>query len=175
MIAFISCGSIQLLVGPQSFSSTLQMKVRSSTRATSVGSEAAWKEFGFLSAFSRVKVPLATRASVSSVHSSSEPVHQCTRSGWVSSGDLVDPGEDALVGRGGALPDVGLGRVGGHAHRFLSRIRVLARGPGTTDGHRRGRWCVVESICGVESAASLRATVSVPRRTSSKPDGSRCW
>ena len=41
MIAFISCGSIQLLVGPASFSSTLQMKVRSSTRATSVGSEAA--------------------------------------------------------------------------------------------------------------------------------------
>ena len=41
MIAFISCGSIQLLVGPASFSSTLQMNVRSSTRATSVGSEAA--------------------------------------------------------------------------------------------------------------------------------------
>ncbi len=33
-------GSIQLLVGPQSASSTEQMNVRSSTRATSVGSEA---------------------------------------------------------------------------------------------------------------------------------------
>ena len=41
MMAFISSGSIQLLVGPASFSSTEQMKVRSSTRATSVGSEAA--------------------------------------------------------------------------------------------------------------------------------------
>ena len=41
MRSFISVGSIQLLVGPQSFSSTEQMKVRSSTRATSVGSEAA--------------------------------------------------------------------------------------------------------------------------------------
>ena len=41
MICFISSGAIQLLVGPQSFSSTEQMKVRSSTRATSVGSEAA--------------------------------------------------------------------------------------------------------------------------------------
>ena len=40
MMAFISAGSIQLLVGPASFSSTEQMKVRSSTRATSVGSEA---------------------------------------------------------------------------------------------------------------------------------------
>ena len=38
MMSFISFGSIQLLVGPASFSSTLQMKVRSSTRATSVGS-----------------------------------------------------------------------------------------------------------------------------------------
>jgi hypothetical protein len=41
MMAFISSGAIQLLVGPQSFSSTEQMKVRSSTRATSVGSLAA--------------------------------------------------------------------------------------------------------------------------------------
>ena len=32
---------------------------------------------------SRVKVPVATRASVSSVHSSSEPVHQWMRSGVV--------------------------------------------------------------------------------------------
>ena len=46
MIAFISAGSIQLLVGPASASSTEQMKVRSSTRATSVGSEAHQKELG---------------------------------------------------------------------------------------------------------------------------------
>ena len=57
--------------------------MRSSTRATSVGSEAAWKEFGFFSGSSWVKVPVATSASVSSVHSSSEPVHQWTRSGVV--------------------------------------------------------------------------------------------
>ncbi|MET3961763.1 hypothetical protein ABIE44_001697 [Marmoricola sp. OAE513] len=41
MISFIAFGSIQLLVGPQSFSSTEQMNVLSSTRATSVGLEAA--------------------------------------------------------------------------------------------------------------------------------------
>ena len=39
--AFMSCGSIQLLVGPQSAASREQMNVRSSTRATSDGSEAA--------------------------------------------------------------------------------------------------------------------------------------
>ncbi len=48
-----------------------------------MGSEAAWNELGFRSGLSRVKVPEATRASVSSVHSSSEPVHQWMRSGVV--------------------------------------------------------------------------------------------
>ena len=38
--AFMSPGSIQLLVGPQSSGLCEQMKVRSSTRATSEGSEA---------------------------------------------------------------------------------------------------------------------------------------
>ena len=39
--ARISAGSFQLLVGPASDSSAEQMKVRSSTRATSPGSERA--------------------------------------------------------------------------------------------------------------------------------------
>src|SRR5512144_19434 len=84
MRAFISFGSIQLLVGPASFSSTEQMKVRSSTRATSVGSEAAQNELGFFSSLRRTKVPVSTSESVSSTHSSSDPVHQWTLSGWVS-------------------------------------------------------------------------------------------
>src|SRR3954447_20662746 len=83
MISFIWSGSIQLFVGPASFSSTEQMKVRSSTRATSDGSGARWNELGFFAGSSRVNVPVATSASVSSVHSSSEPVHQWTRSGVV--------------------------------------------------------------------------------------------
>ena len=83
MTAFISVGSIQLLVGPASASSTEQMKVRSSTRATSVGSEAQWNEFGL--ACRRVKVPAATSCSVSRSHSSSLPSTQTTRSGVVSS------------------------------------------------------------------------------------------
>jgi hypothetical protein len=40
-VARISSGATQLLVGPASASRSLQMKVRSSTRATSVGSEVA--------------------------------------------------------------------------------------------------------------------------------------
>ena len=40
-VAFISAGSRQLLVGPASVRLVLQMKVRSSTRATSDGSDNA--------------------------------------------------------------------------------------------------------------------------------------
>ncbi len=40
-MAFISAGAFQWLVGPASSSFSEQMKVRSSTRATSDGSEAA--------------------------------------------------------------------------------------------------------------------------------------
>ena len=83
MRSFISPGSIQLLVGPASFSSREQMKVRSSTRATSVGSVRAQNELGLAAGSSRVNVPVATSESVSSVHSSSDPVHQWIRSGVV--------------------------------------------------------------------------------------------
>ena len=74
------------------FSSTEQMKVRSSTRATSLGSEAQWNELGFLSGLSRVNVPASTSSSVSRVHSSSEPVTQWIAVGGGQRGDLVDPG-----------------------------------------------------------------------------------
>src|SRR3954452_4435773 len=83
MTDFISVGSIQLLVGPASASSTEQMKVRSSTRATSRGSEAHQKEFGFASR--RRNVPAWTSFSVSRSHSSSLPSTQTTWSGVVSS------------------------------------------------------------------------------------------
>src|SRR4051794_22579867 len=83
MTDFISSGAIQLLVGPASASSTEQMKVRSSTRATSLGSEAHQNELGFCS--SRVKVPASTSSWVSRSHSSSVPSTQTTWSGVVSS------------------------------------------------------------------------------------------
>ena len=72
----ISSGATQLLVGPASCLSCEQMKVRLSTRATSLGSEAAKKLFGRFSGLSRFSVPAATSVSVSRVHSSSDPSHQ---------------------------------------------------------------------------------------------------
>ena len=76
---FISPGSIQLLVGPASASSTEQMKVRSSTRATSVGSVRAQNELGFFSSFSRTRAPDSTSSSVRRRHSSCDPSHQTIR------------------------------------------------------------------------------------------------
>jgi hypothetical protein len=52
IVAFISAGSTQLFVGPAPDSSTVQMNVRSSTRATSSGSDAHQYEFGFFAASS---------------------------------------------------------------------------------------------------------------------------
>jgi acetylglutamate kinase len=83
--AFMSSGAIQLFVGPASRGSTEQMNVRSSTRATSVGSEAHQNELGFLLSSSRTNVPASTSMSVTRVHSSREPSHHTTRSGRVSS------------------------------------------------------------------------------------------
>lgn len=84
MTLFISSGAIQLFVGPASSSLTEQMKVRSSTRATSVGSDAAQNELGLSSSLSRTKVLASTSFVVSCVHSCSEPVTHWTWSGVVS-------------------------------------------------------------------------------------------
>ena len=56
----------------------LQMNVRSSTRATSAGSERQRKLFGRSFSFSLVNVPLATISEHSRSYSSCEPSHQCT-------------------------------------------------------------------------------------------------
>src|SRR5450631_3253331 len=83
MRARISAGSIQWFVGPASACSREQMKVRSSTRATSLGSEAHQKLSSFFA--SRVNVPDATRASVMRVFSAADPFTQWTALGVVSS------------------------------------------------------------------------------------------
>ena len=84
-VSFMTCGSSQLLVGPAPFWVLVQMKVRSSTRATSSGSENAAKELGNFSSDSRTRVPASTIWSVSCVHSASEPSAQWMRSGCASS------------------------------------------------------------------------------------------
>src|SRR3954454_11450536 len=80
-VSRISSGSRQLLVGPASASFSEQMKVRSSTRATSPGSERAMYEWGRLAAASLSKVPASTSCWQSWSYSSAEPSHQ-----WIDSG-----------------------------------------------------------------------------------------
>src|SRR3954451_21590672 len=82
-VARISAGSRQLLVGPASTSSAEQMKVRSSTRATSAGSEAAQYEFGRLASLNLVNVPASTSSWQRRSYSSADPSHHSMRSGVV--------------------------------------------------------------------------------------------
>ena len=60
------------------------MYVRSSTRATSPGSERHRNDPGRFSSFSRMNVPCSTISSQSCADSASLPSHQWTRSGCVS-------------------------------------------------------------------------------------------
>ena len=96
-VARICPGAIQLLVGPASSSRSEQMNVRSSTRATSPGSETHQKLFGRSSGFSRVKVRFLTSRLVSWSHSACEPSHQTTASGLVS--PAISPTHPASSGR----------------------------------------------------------------------------
>ena len=73
MIRFICSGSIQLFVGPALRSSLEQMKVWSSTRATSSGSVRARIELGLSFSFSRMIVPLASNSRTRRAHSASDP------------------------------------------------------------------------------------------------------
>ena len=77
----ISDGSRQLLFGPASTLLVEQINVRSSTRATSAGSECAQYELGRLSSSSLVNVPARTRSSQRSSYSFWLPSHQYTSSG----------------------------------------------------------------------------------------------
>ena len=93
----ISPGAIQLFVGPASCSRSEQMNVRSSTRATSLGSDRHQKLFGRSLGFSRVKVPFSTSRPVSRSHSACDPSHHTTASGLVSS--AISPTHAASSGR----------------------------------------------------------------------------
>src|SRR5205807_4768121 len=69
-------------VGPTSSSCSEQMNVRSSTRATSAGSERAQWLLGRLASLSRVNVPASTSSWAKRSYSSADPSHQWMRSGW---------------------------------------------------------------------------------------------
>src|SRR5688572_6402023 len=109
------------------------MNVRSSTRATSPGSDSARKLFGRRSGLTRWNVPPSTRSCVSRSHSSSEPSHHSTESGckmpdqwstqsfsfWlvvVAAMILRSASPGCVSGGGGTLPVGLLLRVPGRAH-----------------------------------------------------------
>src|SRR5260221_13351309 len=75
-VSFISRGSTQLLVGPASSFLRLQMNVRSSTRATSLGSEKHAKLLGRLISSSLMNVPFSTSREHNSSYSLADPSHQ---------------------------------------------------------------------------------------------------
>ena len=134
MTDFISAGSIQLLVGPASASSTEQMKVRSSTRATSLGSEAQRNEFGF-------GVEPGEGAGVDQLLGEPLPllvaaVDPDDLVGGGQLGHLLHPGQQAGVGGGGVV-ETGSGHGshaspssgcrGGVLHRRCVRVDPVAR------------------------------------------------
>ena len=80
-VAFISSGGAQLLVGPASASCSEQMKVRSSTRATSAGSERTRMLLGRRASSSFTAVPPAIIASSIRSYCSGDPSHQTTSFG----------------------------------------------------------------------------------------------
>ena len=85
--------------GPRPLRFSLQMNVRSSTRATSDGigpGEIAVRALGRIRA--ACSVPLATISAHSRSYSSALPSHQTMRSGLVERGDLAHPGEQAADG-----------------------------------------------------------------------------
>src|SRR5258706_435268 len=77
-VCFISFGSTQLLVGPASSFLRLQMYVRSSTRATSLGSEKQAKLLGLFDSLSLMNVPFSTSSLHISSYSFRDPSHQYT-------------------------------------------------------------------------------------------------
>ncbi len=105
-----------------------QMKVRSSTRATSAGSELHRKLLGRLASSRRVNEPCSTSRLVSRSHSSSEPSHHSMASGWkISAHSSTQALSFSLVGRRG--------------HRLVSRLssRRCDFGRGTAAAGGSGR------------------------------------
>ncbi|GAB3998265.1 hypothetical protein GCM10029992_23610 [Glycomyces albus] len=126
-----------MLVGPASSGSGEQMKVRSSTRATSVGSVRARNESGLAGTGS--SVPKATSSAVSRRHSASDPSHQTTWSGSVRSATSPTQASRRWWRVGGSVsPVVGFAVVVSVltvAPSFVRAWSVAGRVTG------RDRWC----------------------------------
>ena len=132
IVVFISAGATQLLVGPAPDSSAEQMKVRSSTRATSSGSEAAQNELGFFASFSLTNVPAATSCEVTRSHSSSYPSHHTTRSGVVSSATSCTQASNTVFPVGAwSMPGTVAAVISSSLLAGARRLRGMLRTPET--------------------------------------------
>ena len=134
--ARISCGSTQLLVGPASCRRWLQMKVRSSTRATSLGIGEGQEAVGALGGVEAAggcrRRPSARRARS---FSAAEPSHQWIAVGLGQRRDLGDPRLEPLVGHPGRRIECGGPRLGGGGHAAGSVDGMIWRaGPGPNFG-----------------------------------------
>src|SRR5262249_17370080 len=83
--ALASAGAIQLLGGPASSRSGVQMKGSCSVRATSIGGLRWREELGYRREFSGNSDPSRSIPSMSPLYSSFEPSHHTTREGRVTS------------------------------------------------------------------------------------------
>src|SRR6476646_1789684 len=129
---FISSGSTQLFVITASRGSRLQMKVRSSTRATSDGSERHQNESGFNSGLSRTNVPDSTSSSVIRRHSAADPSTHTTRSGWVNSAQSRTQANSLACVVGGAFNPGIIAITPDHHTRLFAPQSLFDRARGRT-------------------------------------------
>ena len=108
----ISFGSTQLLVGPASCFRWLQMKVRSSTRATSLGSDRARKLLGRRAGLRRLRVPAEIICSQSRSDSAVDPSHQWIDSGCAELRHLRDPRDERARSSPSSVPGRWTRRLG---------------------------------------------------------------
>src|ERR1700722_12473690 len=122
-------GSSQLLVGPAVSLEREQMKVRSSTRATSLGAERARKQPGQSFSLSLVKVPAWTSWLQRKSYSACEPSIQWMRSGWQRSAIFSTQRMRCLLVVGGVAIAVSTATVFIGWGKFL-RVQVFALAEG---------------------------------------------
>ena len=110
-LCFIFAGSSQLLVGPASSLVREQMKVRSSTRATSAGSERTRKLLGRFAGSSGIAVPVRTSSRSSLPVFLGRAIAPVNPIGFADLGDFFDPASSLGVG---LVAAANFDRGGGH-------------------------------------------------------------
>ena len=158
--ARISAGSCQLFVGPASSSRSEQMNVRSSTRATSPGSEQREVGVGALGLRElRRRSPARRAAGTSRSYSSRGAVAPVHLGRLVALDRVVDPVQEPVMRRRG-------GRFGGHFEPYSCPTRRCASPIRVSEPRRRPAAAAIPAACGRFSAG--RRTITARRRASAR-------